>query len=322
MRHEKHTIGELTVDWCSLRAMDLGIGDRWYADVTNGSNGNSGKTARSALKTIAAAESAMVAAQNDSLLLMPGAYPVTSEIAWDKDATRIYGLGGPNQMGDYSCGNVTIYTETAGVGYPVNLTGNNCIFADLTFGNVADDATNLAAFRLNAYGAAFDHVGFIGTMATDQLASADCSSIAIHTNGHFPLFNNCFFGEDCWGARSGARGGVLNFTGSQPNGGILRDCFIKSASNTATVAMVRVIPIGIGRSWLFERCTFNNWGTSDLNQAFASTVNDTTHSWTQISLKDCAHFGITKWTANTVSLIYGNMPIADDAGGNSISVDS
>ncbi len=50
-------------------------------------------------------------------------------------------------------------------------------------------------------------------------------------------------------------------------------------------------------------------------------MNDTTHSWTQIVLKNCHSHGIDRWTDHTVDYIYGTMPIADDGGGQSIALD-
>ena len=54
MRHEKLSVGELTVDTIIGRGApeEMGIGDKWYIDGTNGSDGNSGKSANDALKSI------------------------------------------------------------------------------------------------------------------------------------------------------------------------------------------------------------------------------------------------------------------------------
>lgn len=272
--------------------------------------------------TLSAAYAETTSGQNDVVFVTPGAHVETAEIAWSKDNTHCIGLGGPVTHADYSEKNVVVYTVTAQQNYVVNLTGDHCIFRNIGLNNAGNHATNLAAMLVNGYGNLFDSVSFIGNMAANQLSAVAAGSLAISTNGHNCRWNNCVIGEDCWGARTGARSGQLIFSGSQPNGGIMRDTIIKSQSSTVAVGMVRVVPIGIGRGWLFERCTFLNYGTSNLNQVFASSVNDTTHSWTQISLKDCAAFGVDEWSDHSVDAIYGNMPAATDDGGMTLALDA
>jgi len=270
--------------------------------------------------TLALAYAATTASQNDVVLVAPGEYVETEELAWSNDNTHCIGLGGPNTTLEQGASNACIYTATTTVNYVVNLTGDHCIFRNINFTNAGNHATNLAAMMVNGYGNTFENVTFIGNLKANQLSAAACGSLAISTNGHNCRWDNCVIGEDCWGTRTGARSGQLIFSGSQPNGGIMRDCIIKSQSSTAAVGMVRVTPIGIGRGWLFERCSFLNFGTAEINQVFASSVNDTTHSWTQISLKDCAAFGIDEWSDHTVDAIYGNMPSATNKGGMTIAL--
>lgn len=266
------------------------------------------------------AYAATTGGQNDVILVAPGAYAETAEIAWSKDNTHCIGLGGPVTHADYSEYNTVVYTITTQVNYTVNLTGDHCIFRNIGFNNGGNHATNLAAMMVNGYGNLFENVSFIGNLAANQLSAAAAGSLAISTNGHNCRWHNCVIGEDAWGTRTGARSGQIIFSGSQPNGGIMRDCIIKSQSSTAAVGMVRVVPIGIGRGWLFERCSFVNFGTAEINQVFASSVNDTTHSWTQISLKDCAAFGIDEWSDHSVDAIYGDMPSATNKGGMTIAL--
>lgn len=259
--------------------------------------------------------------KNDIILVAPGAYDEGVSIDWTKDHTHLIGLGGPITKADYSEKNTVIYTDTAAVDYTIDLTGDHCIFKNIGINNVGDSATNYAAMRLNGYGNLFENVTFIGAVASDQLSAAACGSLAISSDGHNSYFINCTIGEDCWGARTGTRSGQLIFSGSQPNGLRFIDCYFRSQSSTQAVAMVRITPIGVGRDCIFDGCHFNNYGAANLNQCFASSVNDTTHSWTQIILKNCHSHGIDKWTDNTTDLVYGTMPVADDGGGQSISLD-
>uniref|UniRef100_A0A6H1ZX65 Pectate lyase n=1 Tax=viral metagenome TaxID=1070528 RepID=A0A6H1ZX65_9ZZZZ len=271
--------------------------------------------------TLASAYAATTASQNDVIAVCPGAYDETATLDWTKDNTHLVGLGGPNTMNDYSEKNVVIYTDTSAVDYTIDLTGDHCVFLNIGINNVGNSATNYAAMKVNGYGNYFENVSFIGALGSSQLSAVACGSLTVSTNGHNSRFINCVIGEDCWGARTGSRSGQLICDGSQPNGVVFRDCYFRSQSSTAAVAMVRITPIAIGRGWIFDGCMFYNYGTTNLNQCFASSVNDTTHSWTDIVLKDCFSKGIDKWTDHTVDLVYGNMPIADDGGGQAISLD-
>lgn len=270
---------------------------------------------------VAAGYASVLADRNDVILVMPGAYDEDTSIDWAKDNTHLIGLGGPVTQADYSEKNVVTYTDTAAVDFTIDLTGDHCQFLNMGINNVGNSATNYAALRLNGYGNFFKNCTFIGVIGSSQLSAAACGSLYIHSNGHNSMFDNCVIGEDCWGARTGSRSGQIVFSGSQPNGGRMRDCYIRSQSSTTAVAMVRIVPIGVGRGWLFERCFFYNYGTSNLNQCFASSVNDTTHSWTDINLKDCYSKGIDRWTDHSVDYIYGGCFLSDDGGGQAIALD-
>lgn len=269
---------------------------------------------------LSTAYAATTSGQGDIVFVTPGAHVETAEIAWSNDNTHCIGMGGPVTHADYSEYNTVVYTVTAQQNYVVNLTGDHCKFINIGLNNGGNHATNLAAMLLNGYGNQFANTSFIGNLAANQLSAVACGSLEISTNAHNCRFDNCVIGEDAWGTRTGALSGQLIFSGSQPNGGIMRDCIIKSQSSQTNVAMVRVTPIGIGRGWLFERCSFLNFGTQEIDQVFASSVNLTTHSWTQISLKDCAAFGIDEWTDHTVDAIYATMSSATNKGGMAIAV--
>lgn len=271
--------------------------------------------------TLATAYAATTASRNDVICVYPGAYDETATLDWTKDNTHLVGMGGPVIKADYSEKNCVIYTDTSAVDYTIDLTGDHCQFINIGINNAGNSATNYAAMRVNGYGNLFLNTSFIGCLGSSQLSAVACGSLAISTNGHNCYFINCVIGEDCWGARSGARSGQLIFSGSQPNGLRFLNCDFRSQSNTTTVAMVRVVPIGVGRDCIFDGCKFSNYGTSNLNQIFASSVNDTTHSWTQISVKDCHVIGVDEWTDHSVDYIYGSMAQATDEGGLVIALD-
>ena len=118
------------------------------------------------------AYAATTGGQNDVILVAPGAYAETAEIAWSKDNTHCIGLRGPVTHADYSEYNTVVYTITTQVNYTVNLTGDHCIFRNIGFNNGGNHATNLAAMMVNGYGNLFENVSFIGNLAANQLSAA------------------------------------------------------------------------------------------------------------------------------------------------------
>jgi len=262
--------------------------------------------------------------RNDVICVFPGAYDLTASLDWTKDNTHLIGMGGPNTRADYSEKNVVVYTDTAAVDYTIHLTGNHCVFKNIGINNAGANAGNFAPLYVDGYGNWFENVGLIGNLVSQQLADPDCASLILGTNAHNCKFISCDIGEDCWGARSGANSGQLLIEGSQPNGLLFRDCMFRSRSETASCAMVATQDSGyIGRSWVFERCIFNNFfGTGAKPGTFCNQVFYITddYYW-PILLRDCAAFGYDRWTDESQALIYGTMPVADDGGGLGISLD-
>lgn len=314
MRYESLGVGVLTVDKIigAGALAEMGNGDRWYGDVTNGSNGNSGKTPGTALKTMAAAESTMVKEQNDHLMLAPGAYPITTELDWDKDNTHIFGMDGPNQGNDYSEAGVAIYTVTTQVPYTLDVTGNHCRFFGINFTNAGNHAENLAAVHNDGYGNTYKGCSFQGIMAANQRTEEACASLYIGQNGSFYRFEDCQIGENLWGTRTQENQGHLRYVGSapRPQNGKFIDCFFLSQSDTSTVPMVALPSTAcIDRVHFFIRCHFHNfsanWGTTCARVFYNQAVMVTN----SIYLIDCSNAGYTAWQDRDTETMYrSNMP--------------
>lgn len=324
MRYEYLGVGVLNVDKIigSGAPAEMGIGEKWYLDGTNGSNGNSGKTAGTALKTLAAAESACVASQNDCVLAMPAAYLETAELAWDKANTHLFGISGPNSGGDWSEPNVVFYTTGTAVASVITVTGANCRFENFTVSNYGDNAACLTAFTLNKYGCYFKNVAFQGVMTagTDDVVAA--ASLYIDGDGMYPEFHDCIIGQNVWDTREGALSGMLRFTntsGSGPQNGLFRGCRFLSGSETATVAMVAIpVNYAIGRNWQFDDCHFDNFSVNhanSLNQVFYDNCGST-HD---IILRNSTHRGFSYWSANNTHIFTCQANAASN-GGEAIAV--
>jgi len=323
MRYEKLNVNELTVNWCSLQSGGpIGIGNVWWVDGTNGSNGNSGKSANSALKTIEAAESAMVASQNDKLNVLPASYNLTAELDWDKDFTRVVGQSASPIAGlDHWDRNIAIYTETAAVPYPLDVSGANCAFMNITFVNNGNDAGNLAALRANGYNCYYGNCAFFG-VATAGVDDVEAAAALYCLNASNNLFEGCTIGQSTMDAREAANSGVLRYTGSIADGspshtGKFKGCRFLSQSVTQTVAMV-ALPgnFCLDGVWEFDDCLFFNkyvdWGAS-LNQVFYDNCG-TTHA---VVLHKCRAVGFSEWQTADRGLwfITSDMPEPGNTGG-------
>jgi len=267
--------------------------------------------------TLALTEAALVAYRNDIALIMPGAYLETAELDWDKNNTHIMGLAGPNTMGDHSEPGVSIYTTGTGVVNTIHVTGPYSQFININIVNNGANAACLAAVYLDTYGTTWRSCGIMGNMNSTQNAVVAAASLYLHTNAHYPFFDDCQIGSDVWGLRAAALSGQVYFSGSQPNGGKFRDCSFRSISDTATCAMVTTKGSGtpVGRGWIFDRCHFGNFssvGPTAMNNVFYGYGAG---AWWPIVLKNCSSQGYDEWTDQDNNYLLADMPAVDTGGG-------
>ena len=270
--------------------------------------------------------------RNDVVCVFPGAYDIDTSLDWTKENTHLVGMGGPNVRADYSEKNCVIYTDTAAIDYTIHLTGNHCQFLNVGINNAGANAGNFSPLYVNGYGNLFKNVGLIGNMAAEQLADDDCASLHIGTNAHNCKWINCDIGEDCWGARSAAYSGQVSFIGSQPNGGLFKNCLFRSQSITTTVAMVTTYKAAagtthIGRGWIFDDCKFMNFAgttglTAEMVEVFYMQNPAGQNSCLPVLLHNCSSQGYNKWSQwDAVTRIFGTMAAYDDSGGLACRMD-
>lgn len=328
MRYEQLSVGVLNVDDIQGPGAqtEMGIGEKWYIDPVNGSNGNSGKRAGTALETLAAAFSATTAAQNDTIFALPGVaatqYTTTATLAWNKDNTHLVGLAGPGSLGGdyYTSAGVCFWTSTASQADVLNITGDCCQFYNFQVQNRGDNAANIAGVLLNGRGCYFKNVSIQGVMMGNQRDTAACASLIIGAGGDYPLFENCIIGNNLWGTRTGASSGQLFFNSgatSGPQNGEFRNCKFLSQSETAAVGLVLMSGAAcVDRVWTYDRCLFHNfsvnWTVPALTSVFVNTLVQTNY----VILKDCMCVGFTEWQTGNYGIMFTtNSPIADAQGG-------
>lgn len=324
---KKRNLDPSLVSWIMHQTgLGPGIGDIFYvADTTLAFYQkllDDGHVAEADIFTLASdAHNACTATRNDVVLLTPGIYTETAELAWSKDWTHMIGLGGPNSFGDYSLRGCIVDCNTAAVAETIDCTGDRCQFQNVLISNRNNNAGNLAAFNLDGWGCYFKRVTFHGTVGGTQANTEAASDLYIDRLGHFPLFEDCVIGNNAWASRTlTAAGGALRFVGTtepRPQNGVFRRCRFLTKHLTAAYGHAVVIPgnHAIGWQWIFHGCDFHNYyenNATAMNFVFSAGGMDT-HS---ILLRDCSMQGWTEWQhADLGSAWFGTVDCNADTGG-------
>jgi len=262
---------------------------------------------------------ATTANRNDVVLVFPGNYDLTSELAWNKSNTHLMGLGGPAQGNDYGESNNSIYTDSADVNYAVNVTGNHCQFRNIDFTNCAADADALAGLLLNGYACRFAGVSFQGVMnaTADGVENAALAIAGLASNYYF---EDCHIGNNMWRTRTAALSGQVNYIATAypyPQHGIFRNCQFVVWSETSTVGMIRLADGDcMGMLHIFDRCIFHNVSTSWAVTLASVFVQKQQVRTSTIALFDCFAIGFDEYTADDTGTRYQtNNPAAAATGG-------
>lgn len=257
--------------------------------------------------------------RNDVVCVFPGAYDIDTELAWSKANTHLVGMSGPNIAGDYTEFGVNIYSDNIATASILTVTGANSQFHNVAISNVGANAACLTAVTANVYGLRFKNVGMQGNMNATINAVAASASLYIGAVCCNPIFEMCEIGQDVWGIRTTASQGVIRYLGtaSNNNGGLFKDCRIKSCADDVTCVMVAMPTAqSCGRSWVFDNTVFTNFDSSgggalNLNQAFL-TLNSQKDI---VLLHHCAAYGIDAWSDGAYETILSDMAVPAVTGG-------
>ncbi|MHA2163384.1 MAG: pectinesterase family protein [Candidatus Thorarchaeota archaeon] len=257
-----------------------------------------------------------VAERNDVILVMPGNYAETTELAWNKRNTHLIGLGGPRSWNDYTEYGVAVGTTTAAVAETIDVTGQHCMFRGINFYNNAANAGNLAALNLDGYGCTFEGCSFDGAFNTTQCVAA-AAALYIDSSGSQCMFRDCRVGNSDWFTRDSANSGQLSYVGTNTYSSQFEKCLFTVSSETADVALVRqAVANSVQKHHTFSECFFVNqsvnWANT-LNRVFYIPNSPVTAQWMIIN---CISAGFTEYQSNdTGTLFITNMPAGNAGGG-------
>ena len=234
------------------------FGDYWYVDADGGDDSNTGKTMKTAKKTVLAGYNLMASGNNDVLLLSAaGAHAITAELAVAKNnvhfvglgvTSRYFGQGTRFEMGSGGSANSGIILNT----------GKRNSFSNIKFFNT-DSSTSFAVADGGEF-SQWNHCEFVNTQNLGTVTDAHLLCEA--DSGHY---YKCSFGSSQSGHQFTAARGCVLFTRDVITGKVCRDsvfeeCLIVlQSTNSGASGFLLTGATSIERVLWVKGCVF--WGS-------------------------------------------------------------
>lgn len=258
-------------------------GNSWFVNETTGVDTNPGN-AQSPFKTLAAAQAAAVANNND-VVYLSGSVHLTATLNWDKAGVSLVGLSAPsdNDRSRISITGSTVFTPL------VNVTAQGCSFVNLgTFHGFADASAQICwneAGGRNFY----SNVQFLGGGNATAAAQAGMRSLTI-TGGGENLFVGCTIGLDTVVRATNANASLEFLSGTTRN--TFRQCIFQSLVTDVSDVHVTVGSGGMDRYALFQGCTFIN-AIESTGSVMSAAITANASAGGAIILQGCLSLGAT-----------------------------
>lgn len=276
----------------------------------------------SALST---AYDAMRTLKGDTLCIYPGDHVQTASLTWDKDDTRVVGMGSANQYyqpSTLTSGGVRLTCKTAAVAQILSITGDYVQIHGIGTHNTAASASNLSDLLISGKNLLLNKCAIRGgTEGTTQLVAASpyAGIPLIFAGGNgFQAFD-CMIGSSGNSARTKGSGGVRFGTGG---GGTFAPKFVRCdftmrceiATNDNVGFITLVGNYCIDRSLILDNCNFYNF-TENLGTNPTYVIRDACATTHQIIVKDSSYNkGFTSWT-DAATYISVSTPVSHLTGG-------
>jgi hypothetical protein len=236
-------------------------GNCYFVNPRTGSDGNDGKSPESAKATLAAAYNLCTENQNDVVYLLSSSNTsasttcyLSSALTWSKSLTHLVGVSSPTMIGKRA--RIAQTSTATGVTGLITLSGNSCIFANLTIWQGVDDATSYNALEVTGDRNYFYNVNVQGLGSDTQRGTA--SVYGMRLNGaEENTFEKCVIGLDT------IAGGAaeLDIAGDSRDN-IFKECIFLKCAGAAGNLMVAIEDDGLLGFTLFDRCMFINTPTA------------------------------------------------------------
>ena len=260
-------------------------GKRYFVNPRTGLDGNSGRSPRTALKTLAAALAKCTANQNDVVYLLASSNTsadttdyLTAQLDWNKDLVHLIGVGSGVAMSPRSrIAAVSGYATAAPI---MTVSANGCRIENVQIYMGVASVTPLGALSVTGKRNLFSRCHILGMgAATNDIAGAYSLLLSGAEENEF---HNCIFGSD------------RTILGANANAQIL--CAALSINNR------------------FIDCEFRIWTASATNTVFVRAATGSLQG--VLEFVRCRGINSTHRAGGT-ALTYG-MVVASDAGGDVI----
>ena len=236
-----------------------GVGDTYFVDPTNGSDGNAGTSPETALASISQANSNVTSNNQDKVVLSANAaHAQTEMLSVSKNRVHFIGTDGRGGIGMGARTRVTLGVTTAATDLGVmQNTGVGNTFTGMKF-----DSSNTKAESLYGVVEAGEYAVYsrCELYKSSDLDDAGASELAL--NGDSAQFVDCYIGSTA-NETGNIRPNVL-CTGGIVSGKKLRDChffntfFAGKADDTDKNFVYGANATDVERSLTFKGCTFFN----------------------------------------------------------------
>lgn len=279
------------------------VRDKYWVDVVNGDNQNSGEDRSAALKSFTKAYEKCVSGQNDAVVIVGNggtgaSVRLTSTFTWAKNATHLIGAA---PASNNTRARITTLSGASAFADFFVVTGTGCLFSNFAVFNdnaIAAQITWADQGGRNCYsGVALQGMG-------DTTSAADADSVILELGGSGAsgenLFLNCTIGID---TRSrGAANHSVEFIGSSKRNKFV-DCVFPVMASAST-------PLILGSSGtnpletyqLFNRCLFINQQSGGSGTTLDGVATLAASGNGQVILEYCSRYNITDWGTDATSL--------------------
>lgn len=274
---------------------NLGIGDVYFVDPTNGSDNRNGKSPADAFATLAYAYSKLTADQNDVLVYIPGttALSIVDTLEWAKSYTHFIGLGAPTRFANrariFNSGNSSASTPL------LKVSASGCIFENLYIFQGSAVAT-VGCVEVSGGRNFFNNIHFAAPGHATMAGGVNSYALKLSAAEENTFFN-CVVGVDTIKRTAATK--QLWISGDCKRN-MFDGCIFLSFSDTAAQPIVAWAG-GQDRFTWFNDCLFYNFSTNHsitLTEAFDVTIT-TTHDI--IMTGNCCLVGIDEWDAGDVT---------------------
>lgn len=228
--------------------VNIGKGNVYYLDGTNGSASYDGRTARRPLLTLAGVLSKMTTLQNDVCYVLAASTAVNmaAKVTWNKSLCHIIGQGAPGMMNMRSR-----FGHNANFATMLDVTGYGNTFKNLYFMYGRGSATNTNLLTVTGDRNSFINCHFGGPMHATEGGTASFNLVTVLGTENY--FKNCVFGIDTIDVSAAITAVKFGGSGYDPRT-VFDDCvfMFRGASGGAGSYFVQTVA-GVGEAYAIFR---------------------------------------------------------------------